>query len=86
VLSGHDMVVVGAGEAPVPLLLGEGRSILPSSSEAVRNSSVESPIMAHNGDDGPPRAEPMTMASKSSPMGERLKLRKRSMMNSRLPN
>jgi hypothetical protein len=85
VLSGHDMVVVGAGKAPVPLLLGEGRSILPSPSEAVWNSSVESPIMAHNGDDGPPRAEPMTMASKPSPMGEMLKPRKQSTMNSRLP-
>jgi hypothetical protein len=42
VLSGHDMLMVGAGEAPVPCLQGEGRLILPSPSKAVWNSSVES--------------------------------------------
>jgi hypothetical protein len=62
VLSGHDVVVVGVGEAPVPLLLGEGRSFLPSPSDAVWNSSTESPIMVHNGHGGPPWAKPMTMA------------------------
>jgi hypothetical protein len=85
VLSGHDMVVTGVSEAPVPRLLGEGRSILPSLSEAVWNSSRESPVMAHSRDGGPPWAEPMAMASKPSPVGERLKPPKRSAMNLRLP-
>jgi hypothetical protein len=35
VFSGHDIVVVGADEAPVPRLMGEGRTSHPSSSEAV---------------------------------------------------
>jgi hypothetical protein len=61
VFSGHNLVVAGAGEAPVPCLLGEGRSILPSPSEAMWNSSVESSVMAHSGDGGPPWVEPMTM-------------------------
>jgi hypothetical protein len=59
-------------------------SILPSPSEAMWNSSVESPIMAHSRDGGPPRAEPMMMAFEPSPMGERLRPPKRSAMNSRL--
>jgi hypothetical protein len=37
--------------------------------EAVWNSLAESPIMARSGDDGPPWAEPMTMAFDPSPMG-----------------
>jgi hypothetical protein len=49
VLSDHDMVVAGVGEAPVPFFLGEGRLILPSPSEAMWNSSMESPVMAHGG-------------------------------------
>jgi hypothetical protein len=69
VLSGHDMVVAGVGEAPMPLVLGEGRSILPSPSEAVWSSSAESPVMARSGDGGPPWAEPMTMVYEPSPMG-----------------
>jgi hypothetical protein len=52
VLSDSDMVVAGVGEAPMPCLLGERRSILPPPFEAVWNSSVESPIMAHSGDGG----------------------------------
>jgi hypothetical protein len=82
---GHDMVVVGAGEAPMLRLQGEGRSILPSPSEAVWNSSAESPIMACSGDGGPLWAQPMSMASEASPMGERLRSPKRSAINSRLP-
>jgi hypothetical protein len=58
VLSGHDMVVAGAGEAPMSCLLGEGRSILPSPFEAVWNYSVESPVMARSGDGGPPLLSP----------------------------
>jgi hypothetical protein len=79
------MVVAVASEAPVPCLLREGRLILPSLSEAMWNSSAESPIMAHNRDGGPPRAGPMMMASDPSPIRERLRLPKRSVMKSRLP-
>jgi hypothetical protein len=85
VLPDQDMVLVGLGEAPESHLLGVGRSILPSPSDVVWNSSAESPIMAHSGDDSPPRAEPMMMAYESSPMGERLRPPKQSVMNSRLP-
>jgi hypothetical protein len=63
----HAMVVVGAGGAPTPHLLGEGRLEPPSSPEAMRNSSVESPIMAHSGDGGPLHVEPMKAASEPSP-------------------
>jgi hypothetical protein len=73
VLSGHAMVVVGAVEAPMSCLQGEGRSILPSPSEVVWNSSMESPVMAHSGDGVPPWVEPITVALETSPMGERLR-------------
>jgi hypothetical protein len=79
------MDTVRAVEAPVPCLLGEGRSILPSSSKAIWNCSVDSPVMAHGGDGSPPRVEPMMAASEPSPMGARIRLLKRSVMNSRLP-
>jgi hypothetical protein len=39
--------------------------------------------MVYYGDDGPTRAEPMTMASEPSLMGERLRPLKRLAMNSR---
>jgi hypothetical protein len=45
----HCMVVMGASEALMPRLLGQGRPKLPSPLDAVRNSSVESFIMAHHG-------------------------------------
>jgi hypothetical protein len=79
------MVVAGEGEAPVPCLLGEGRPEPPSPLEAVRNSSVEFPIMACSGDGGPLWVEPMKVASEPSPLGERLRPLKQSAMNSRLP-
>jgi hypothetical protein len=41
--------------------------------------------MAHSGDGVPPWVEPIMAASEASSMGERLRLPKRSMMNSRLP-
>jgi hypothetical protein len=81
VLSGHDTIEAGVGEAPVLHLLGEGRSIFHSPSEAVWNCLMESPIMAHSRDGGPLRSEPMTMASGPSPMGERLRPSKWSAMN-----
>jgi hypothetical protein len=74
-----------AVEAPVPCLLREERSVLPSSSESVWNSSAEFPVMARSGDGGLLRVEPMTVASEPSPRGERLRPLKRSVMNSRLP-
>jgi hypothetical protein len=40
------MVVVEEGGAPVLCLLGERRSIHPSLSEAMGNSSVEFPVVA----------------------------------------
>jgi hypothetical protein len=48
------------------------------------NSSVESSIMARNGDGGPPQVEPTRVASESLPLGERLRPLKRLAMNSRL--
>jgi hypothetical protein len=78
------MVVARAGEALVPHLLGEGRSILPYLSEVMWNSSAETPVMARSGDGGPPRAELMTMESEPSPMGERLRPPKWLAMNSKL--
>jgi hypothetical protein len=40
------VVVTGVSEAPVPRLLGQGRPKLPSPLVVVRNSSMESSIMA----------------------------------------
>jgi hypothetical protein len=64
--------VAGAGRALTPCLLGEGRPEPRSLLKAVWSSLVESPIMAHNGDGGPLRDEPMKVASKSFLRGERL--------------
>jgi hypothetical protein len=58
----HAMVVVGAGRAPSPCLLGVGRSESPPLPEAVGNSLVEFPIMACNGDGDPLGFEPMKVA------------------------
>jgi hypothetical protein len=48
--SSSAVVVMGEGGKPVSCLLGEGRSKHPSLLDAVRNSSVESSIMAPYGD------------------------------------
>jgi hypothetical protein len=85
VLSGSDMVVPGVGKAAVLCHLRERRSILPSLSDALWNSLMESLIVAHSGDSGPPRAKPMMMASELSPMRERIRPPKRSVVNSKLP-
>jgi hypothetical protein len=69
----------------VSCLLGEGRSTLPPLSEAMWDSSVEYPVLARDGDGGPPRVVSMTATSEPSPMGERLKPPNRSEMKSRLP-
>jgi hypothetical protein len=57
----HDVVVIGAGGAPPPVLrlLEEGRSKPPSLLDAMMNSSAESFVMAHHGDETPLRVEPM---------------------------
>jgi hypothetical protein len=64
---------MGASEAPVPRLLGEGRMMLPSPLGVVRNFSVEFPIMAYHGVDTPLQDEPMKVASVSALLGERLR-------------
>jgi hypothetical protein len=45
----HGVVVAGANETPALHLFGEGRSMLPSPLDVVKNSSAESSIMAHHG-------------------------------------
>jgi hypothetical protein len=85
VVSGHGMVVAGPDEAPVPCLRGEGMLILPSPFEAMWNSLMESLVMAHSGDGVPPRDEPIMTAPEPFLMGERLRLPKWSVMNSRFP-
>jgi hypothetical protein len=53
--------------------LGEGWSKLPSLPDAMRNSSVESLIMACRGVDAPLRVEPTKVAPSSPLLGERLR-------------
>jgi hypothetical protein len=52
--------------------LGEGWPKLPSPLDVVRNSSVESSIVAHCGVDAPLRVEPMKMAPSLPLLGDRL--------------
>jgi hypothetical protein len=80
----HGMVVAGVVEAPMLCLQEKGRLILPSLSEAMWNSSMESSVMAHYGDCVPSRAEPMMVAPEPSFMGKRLCPLNRSTMNMRL--
>jgi hypothetical protein len=49
----HVAAVVGANGAPVLCRVGEGWLQLPSPLDTVRNSLVESSIMAHHGVDAP---------------------------------
>jgi hypothetical protein len=49
----HVAVVVGANEAPMMCYLGEGWLKLLSPLDIVRNSSMESSIVAHCGADAP---------------------------------
>jgi hypothetical protein len=55
------MVVDGANEATVLCLMGEGRPKLPCPIDTMRNSLVESSIMAHCGVDAPLLVEPMKL-------------------------
>jgi hypothetical protein len=68
----HGVVAAGAGGAPVPCLLGEGSLKPPSPLDAVRNSSMESSIMAHRRDEALLRVEPMKTVHESPLLGERL--------------
>jgi hypothetical protein len=70
------MVVTGAGIAPTPSLLGEGRLESPPLDEIVWNSSMESSIMAHHGCGGPLWVELMKAVPESLLLGERLRLPK----------
>jgi hypothetical protein len=70
---------------PLRYTFWEGRLEPPSLAEYVWNSSVESLIMARNGDRGLLWVEPMKAASEPSPLGERLRPPKQSVMNLRLP-
>jgi hypothetical protein len=64
---------MGADKAPMLCLQEEGRPEPPPSSlEAMKNSSVESSLMTHSGDDDPLCAEPMKVAPESFLLGERL--------------
>jgi hypothetical protein len=67
----HGVAVMGPGGAYVVCLLGEGRPEPPSPFGAVRNSSVESSIMAYRGDGIPLRLEPMKATPESPLLGER---------------
>jgi hypothetical protein len=74
--SSHGVVTTGEHRAPVLCLREGGRPEPPpppSSLEAMKNSSVESSLMTHSGDDDPLRAEPMKVAPESFLLGERLR-------------
>jgi hypothetical protein len=83
--SSHGVVAMGEDRAPVLCLREEGRLEPPSPLGAMKNSSVESSIMAHSGIGVPLRGEPMKVTPKSFLLGERFRLLKQSVMNSRLP-
>jgi hypothetical protein len=69
----HGVVVAGVTVVPMLHLLGEGTPKLVSLLDAVRNSSVESSIVAHHGVDAPLRVEPTKAAPSSPLLGERLR-------------
>jgi hypothetical protein len=69
----HGVVVTGVSEVPMSCFLGEGRLKLPSPLKVMRNSSVESSIMARRGVDAPLRVEPMKAALVAPLLGERLR-------------
>jgi hypothetical protein len=61
----HGVVVTGAGDAPVPHLLGEWRSKPLPPLDTKRNSSAESSIMARRRDEAPLQVEPMKTVPES---------------------
>jgi hypothetical protein len=72
----HVAVVVAANWAPMLHHLGEGWPKLPSPLDVVRNSLVESSIVARCGVDAPQRVEPTKMAPSLPLLGDRLRLPK----------
>jgi hypothetical protein len=64
---------MGASGALMSCLLGEQRPKPPSPLDTVRNSSVETSIMAHRGDGAPVRVEPMKVVPESPLLGETLR-------------
>jgi hypothetical protein len=73
VFSFHVAVVVEANGAPMLCHQGEGWLKLSSPLNAVRNSSMESLIVAHYGVDAPLQVEPTKMAPLLPPLGDRLR-------------
>jgi hypothetical protein len=74
----------GAGEqGPRAVLLGEGRSKLPSPLDSMRNPLEESSIMAHPRADAPLRVETMKLVPTPPLLGERLRPLKLLVMNSK---
>jgi hypothetical protein len=69
------------GLSPCAMPTRSGEVDLSFSIRSRGGPSVESPVLVHYWDGGPPRAESMMMASKPSPMGERHRPPKRSVMN-----
>jgi hypothetical protein len=61
----HGVVLTGAGGAPVPRLLGEGRSEPPSQLDAMWNSSAGSSIIACRSDGVLLQVEPMKVTPES---------------------
>jgi hypothetical protein len=68
----HGVVAARAGGAPVPRLLGEGRPKPLSPHDIMRNSSMESSIMAYCRDEATLRVEAMKVVPESPLLGERL--------------
>jgi hypothetical protein len=73
VFSIYGVAVTGAGGSPVPCLLREGRPEPPSLLDAMRNSLVESSIMACHRDGVPLQVESMKVAPELPLLGKRLK-------------
>jgi hypothetical protein len=76
VFSFRVVVVVGVNEAPVLYHLGEVWPMLPFPLDAMRNSLVESSIVAHCGVHAPLRVEPTKAQPPLPLLGERLRLLK----------
>jgi hypothetical protein len=68
-----DVVAMGASEAPVMWLLGEGRPKFPSPFDVMRNSLTVSSVMAHRGVDAMQWVEPMKAEPSLHLLGETLK-------------
>jgi hypothetical protein len=69
----HGVVLTGAGRAPTPCLLGEGKPKPLSLLDAISNSFMESSIMAHHRDGDQLWVETMKAAPKLLLLWERLR-------------